>query len=364
MISISEISSISEIEKTKWNEFVDRFGLSIFQRHEWLAAYEEAYPNHAVKSVHHLIGKNSTGEIIGLLPLFHILNCPYWLSIAEDIPHTSDIFQKPYLASQSWYAFYSDIIGDRKCDDYKIFVKKAVVKIEKICLRLHIPYSNFTAVSPDDPLYQLLAQEGYRPFDIMHNTVLELTAESYSEHIKNLSSSNARHNIKKYSKRLASAGIGKTWLMNLTLNEIERFHFLLVETYKRHGGAELAEPKYNLEAIFNNMPENAGLIVLKNESQWIAAALCYVHNHTFYACYPGMMMNDFLRPLNLRLNLYCACIEQAFKLGCNYVEFGRTGYEFKGKLGIKKHLTNTLIKAYGDGAEQIYDSFNELKERL
>ncbi len=160
-----------------------------------------------------------------------------------------------------------------------------------------------------------------------------------------------------------ASGKIKSWFANPTRNQIEKFHQLLTETYRRHAGTDLTDPIKTLNAIFSGMPESAGLVVLHNGDDWIAAALCFVHKKTFTACYPGMMMTAALKPLNLRLNLYCACIEQAFKLKCTHMEFGRTGYDYKAKLGIQKCLTPTLVKAYGRKASKIYDSFDELRER-
>lgn len=363
-IVVSELSSIHEIDRSSWNELVDQFGICIFHRYEWLSAYEASYPHKAVKSVHHLIGQTSSGELIALLPLFHTQKCPYWLSMAAEIGHSSDIFSKPYLASHSWYAFYSDVIGDRSSEKYGIFIKKAVEHIDDICERLAIPYSCFTAIRPTDSLSQLLQNEGYRPFNIMNNTVLDLQTSDFDEYVKGLSSYNMRHNIKRYSQRLMEAGIRKDWLMNPSREQVITFYDLLVETYRRHSGVDLTDPVETISSIFTEMPENAGLIILRNDDSWIAAALCFVHKNIFTACYPGMMMSESLRPLNLRLNLYCASIEQALKLNCTHMEFGRTGYEFKAKLGIKKNLTHTLVKAYGNAASEIYDSFSKLEERV
>ena len=360
-ITISEFSSITQIEESIWNELVDQFSISTFHKYEWMRAYEKSYPHQALKSVHHLVGRNSFGELIALLPLFHTQGCPYWLSMAAEIKHSTDIFSKPYLASHSWYAFYSDVIGDRDSDEYETFIKQAVRRIDVICAQLEIPYSCFTAIKPTDPLSQLLQNEGYRPFNIMDNNALNLQTDNFEEYVKNLRSYKMRRNIKAYSKRLENSGIKKGWLVKPTTGEIEKFHDLLFETYTRHAAAHLTDPLETLSSIFTEMPENAGLFVLHNDKDWIAAANCFVNKDVFTACYAGMIMSDPLKRLNLRLNLYCAIIEQAMKLNCIRVEFGRTGYEFKAKMGIAREPTRTLIKAYGDNAGEVYNSFHELE---
>lgn len=366
---LSELSSIHDIDRAEWNELVDQHGGTIFHRHEWLAAYEKFYPHQAVKSVHHLVGRSASGGLIGLLPLFHTQNCPYWLSMSEEIKTTTgDFFSRPYLASHSWYAFYSDVIGDRSTEEYKNYIGCAVRRIDTICEQQNIPYSCFTAIKQTDQLTQFLQNEGYRAFNIMNNTALDLQTNSYAEYVRNLPPPHDnRHDIKKhirrYGQRLVAVGIEKSWFANPSQKQIEKFHQLLTETYRRHAGTDLTDPLETLTALFNGMVESAGLVVLHKGDEWVAAALCFSHNYVFVAGYAGMLMTDELKPLNLRLNLYCACIERAFQLKCTHMEFGRTCYDYKAKLGIQKCLTQTLVKAYGNSAGEIYSFFDGLRER-
>jgi len=364
-LQIKEFSSIHQFPQAKWNDLVDRFGTSVYQRWEWLAAYEQGYPLKALKSVHHLVGYSGSGQLIALLPLFCVKNDPYWLSVAADLKNApQEFFAMPYLISPSWYGFYSDIVGDKQTADYASFVEQAAERIEQICQSLKLPYCCFNAILKTNRSGQLLQEVGYRPYTIMDNTTLSLKGSRFADYINGLTSNNMRNNIRRYARRLAAADIEQQIISAPTSEQIDKFYNLLVQTFARHGNPKLADPVYTLQAIFSAFGKNAQLVVLHKEEQWIAAAICLVDGDVFYACFPGMLMNEELRPLNLRLNLYCGCIKRALELGCRKVEFGRTGYEFKAKLGIDRLPTPTLVKAYAKEADFIYDSFSKLGARL
>ncbi len=229
--SVIDISSIKQIKPNQWNSLVSGSNSSVFHTWEWFNAYENVYPNGALKEVHHIVVYSHKGNILAILPLLHIKRDPLWLAIATNYNVAEmEILNLDCLLSHSWYSFYSRILSIDSSLTYLSDIEK---KIAQICEFNSIPYCCFSSVEINDPLYARLINQGHKPYSIIFNNRLGPLPSDFNQYIKFISSSNIRRNLIRYKNRLKNFGIKEEWIQSPSDNVINEFYLLISAACKR-----------------------------------------------------------------------------------------------------------------------------------
>ena len=293
------IEVINPTEDARYDNFVREHPASTIYHHSaWKLLIESTFKS---VSPYYLASYDKYGNMNGMLPGF-ISNKAFSNKKYISLP----------LATHCDPLFYSDDVY-QKCIQYLLQngIHNDVDLIELYCLNQK----------------QLLKDERFVEYGYYLTHILKL-----QKNIHHILMSFQRDSIRRYVKKVMNSGLILEYGRNLS--DVKIFYRLLTLNRKKNGFPPLPYCFFKIMwEIF--YPKNLiALLLVKNESQYIAGALLLKYKDHIYNEYSASDQN-YLR-IHPNHFLYWKSIEYAHQSGYSYYHFGRSSVDNEGLVAFKR----------------------------
>lgn len=319
MEGVRFLGSIHDVPAGQWNALVGRYGGSVFHRHEWLAAVEDAdlvrvVPRHALVA-------DARGEPVAAAPLLHTTFCPkleMFLSRYLD----AGLDGVPMLVGHSMYAQSSEVLGEPE---------HAAAVLDAICRGATEAPAVFLPLIPGDTsLLKEVQARGWATGLLSCTNLLPVEWASYEEYLAWLPSSR-RRNIRKAEARSEAAGV--SCRVRRGSGDVATPARLIRSTAEHHGSPLFFDEPF-LRAVLEHMGEAAVVFTVYGRGRPVLACLALDAGGELAPWCIGLEY-DTLGTFGHYNYLYTQLIRYAIDNRRSVVNFGRSTYYIKRKYGCR-----------------------------
>jgi len=320
MPAVRLLGSIHEVPAATWNGLVERHGGSVFHRHEWLAAVEEARmvraePRHAV-----LDGPD--GLPVAVAPLFHTTFCPK-LEMFRSGYVDAGIGGTDLLVGHSLYAQSSELLGP---PEHQAQLLDAIGEIPG--KQGQAPAAFLPLVPADRPLLDELRDRGWATGLLSCTNLLSVRWDSFDAYLSWLPSGK-RRNIRKAVRRSEAAGAVCT--VEPGGGDVAGMAALIRTTAEHHGSPLFFDEQF-LRAVLERLGPAAVVFTIRGGGRPILSCLAVDAGGELAPWCIGLDY-DALPEYGQYNYLYSQLISYAAERGRRVVNFGRSTYYIKRKYG-------------------------------
>lgn len=318
MPDVRFVDSVREVPAAAWNALVERHGGSVFHRHEWLAAIEDAHmvraaPRHAV-----ITGPDGAPQAVA--PLLHTESCP-----------KLEMFRSKYvdagigdalLVGHSLYAQSSEILGTAA---HRAAVLDAIGELTQSG---RAPAALLPLVPADTPLLAELRERGWATGLLSCTNMLPVRWNTFEEYLDWLPSGK-RKNIRKSAQRSEAAGASCT--IEHGGADTTAMASLIRSTAEHHGSPLFFDEQF-LQTVLDRLGQAAVVFTVHGGGKPVLACLALDAGGELAPWSIGLDY-DTLPRYGQYNYLYSQLVRYAIDNKRRIVNFGRSTYYIKRKYG-------------------------------
>jgi predicted N-acyltransferase len=312
------LESIHEIPAGVWNALVDRYGGSVFDRHEVLAALQDAAlvqagPRHAV-----LQGPHGP---MAVAPLLYTESCPklrMFLSGYVD----SGLETVPMLVGHSMYAQSSAVLGPAGA------AESVLAALDGHGEASGAPVVLFPLVPGEAPLLERLRERGYATGLLSCTNLLPIRWDRFEDYLAWLPSSR-RRNVRKAMGRSERAGVVCT--VERGGGDVAQMARLIRATAGHHGSPVFFDEQF-LDAVLRRMGAGAVVFTVRAGGRVLLTCLALEGGGELAPWCIGFEYES-LEEYGHYNYLYASLVQHAVENRLRLLNLGRSTYYIKRKYG-------------------------------
>ncbi|MDX3074179.1 GNAT family N-acetyltransferase [Streptomyces sp. NPDC088354] len=347
MPDVRFVDSVREVPAAAWNALVERHGGSVFHRHEWLAAIEDAdmvraAPRHAV-----VTGPDGLPHAVA--PLLHTESCPK-LEMFRSRYVDAGIAGTALLVGHSLYAQSSEILGTAA---HRAAVLDAMGDV--IGLPGRAPAVLLPLVPGDAPLLGELRDRGWATGLLSCTNMLPVRWDSFEEYLDWLPSSK-RKNIRKSMQRSEAAGAVCT--VERGGADTTAMAALIRSTAEHHGSPLFFDEQF-LRTVMDRLGPAAVVFTVYGGGRPVLACLALDAGGELAPWSIGLDYDSLPRYGQYNY-LYSQLVRYAVENRRRIVNFGRSTYYIKRKYGCSLRP----VYAAATGTEELRPALADWVDRI